>query len=131
VADNMTDTAENLALDWINVVGTPARPTSPLKLALLTVAGSDSAAGTEVTDAGGSAYLRQTATLAAASGGATSNTNLISFTNMPSCTVVAVAIYDSAGSPVRLWHGALTASKTVNLGDTFQIAIGDLDLAIG
>jgi hypothetical protein len=131
VADNMTDVAENLALDWINVVGTPTRPTGPLKLALLTAAGSDTAAGTEVVDAGGSTYTRQTATLAAASSGATSNTNLISFANMPACTVLAVAIYDSAGSPVRLWHGTLTASKTVNLGDTFQIAIGDLDLAIG
>lgn len=131
MADNLTDTAENLALDWINVVGTPTRPTSPLKLALLTAISSDSAAGTEVTDAGGSAYTRQTATVSAASGGATSNTNLISFTNMPACTVVGVAIYDSAGSPVRIWHGPLAANKTVNLGDTFQIAIGDLDLALG
>ncbi|MEV0237568.1 hypothetical protein [Nonomuraea sp. NPDC050786] len=104
----------------------PTRPTSPLTLALLTAAGSDSSAGTEVV---GGSYARQNITLAAASGGATSNTNLVSFVDMPACTVVAVAIYENGGG--RIWHGTLTASKTVNAGDTFQVAIGDLDITLG
>lgn len=129
MADNLTDTYENAVLDWLNPGQTaPTRPTSPLTVALLTAAGSDSAAGTEVV-AGSGTYARQSVTLAAASGGATSNTNLLSWTNMPGVTVAAVAVYENGGT--RVWHGALTASKTVNLGDTFQIAIGDLDLAIG
>lgn len=129
MADNLTDTYENAVLDWLNPGQTaPTRPTSPLTVALLTAAGSDSAAGTEVV-AGAGTYARQTVTLAAASGGATSNTNLLSWANMPGTTVVAIAIYENGGT--RVWHGTLAASKTVNLGDTFQIAIGDLDLAIG
>jgi large exoprotein involved in heme utilization and adhesion len=131
VADNLTDTAENLILDWINVVGTPTRPTSPLKCRLMTANGSDSSGGTEVTNSGGSTYASQNVTLATASGGATSNSGALTFANMPAVTVVGVEIWDSAGSPVRLWYGALTASKTVNLGDTFEIPTGDLDLTIG
>lgn len=127
MADNLTDAAENLVLDWVNGVGTPTRPTTPLKVALLTAAGSDSAAGTE---AAGGSYARQNVTFGAAASGASSNTNLIEFTDMPAATIVAIAVYDSAGSPFRIWHGALAASKTVNAGDTFRIAIGDLDVSL-
>lgn len=49
---------------------------------------------------------------------------------MPAATVVGIEIWDSAGSPVRLWHGALTASKTVGVGDELKLAAGDVDLAI-
>ncbi len=127
MADNLTDAAENLALDWLNVVGSPTRPTSPLKVALLTAAGNETSAGTEVT---GGSYARQNVTFGAASSGASANTNLIEFTDMPAATVVALAVYDSAGSPFRIWHGALTAPKTVNAGDVFRIAIGDLDVSL-
>lgn len=131
MADNLTDVAENLVLDWLNVVGTPTRPTAPLKCRLMTANGSDSAPGTEVANAGGSTYVSQTVTLAASSGGATSNSGALAFANMPACTVVGVEIWDSAGSPVRTWHGALAANKTVNLGDTVEIPAGDLDLTMG
>lgn len=127
MAGNITDTAENLMLDWILVVGTPTRPTTSLKVALVTANGTDSAAGTEVT---GGSYARQNVTFSAASGGATSNTGAVTYTNMPACTVVGVEVWDNAGSPVRLWHGALTANKVVNAADTFTIAIGDLDLSL-
>jgi hypothetical protein len=29
-----------------------------------------------------------------------------------------------------LWHGAMTASKTINDGDTLEFAIGNIDLTI-
>lgn len=127
MADNLTNTAENLMLDWINGVGTPTRPTTPLKLALVTANGSDSAAGTEVT---GGSYARQNVTFSAASSGATSNSGAVSFTGMPAATIVGVEVWDSAGTPVRLWYGPLSANKTTNSGDTFTIAAGDLDLTL-
>jgi hypothetical protein len=126
VADNLTNTAENRCLDFVNGLATTA-PTTPLKVALVTVNGSDTAAGTEVTGGG---YARQTLTVAAAVNGATSNSADLVFTNMPGVTVVGVEIWDSAGTPVRLWYGALTASRTVNAGDDFKLVAGALSLSL-
>lgn len=126
MADNLTNTGENRALDFILGL-TSTAPTTPLKLALVTANGTDSAAGTEVT---GGSYARQTLAVAAASGGATSNSADIVFAGMPAATVVGVEIWDSAGSPVRIWYGALTASRTVAAGDELRILAGELDLSI-
>ena len=128
MADNLTNTAENLALDWLYGEGSaPTRPTGPLMCRLMTANGSDSAAGTEVT---GGSYTPQDANLGAASSGAQTNGSEIRFTGMPACTVVGVELWDSAGTPVRIWYGALTANKTVNAGDAFVLPAGDLDLAL-
>jgi hypothetical protein len=128
MADNLSNTAENLALDWILGVGTPTRPTTPLKVALVTANGSDTAAGTEVT---GGSYARQNLAVAAAVGGATSNSADLVFTGMPAATVVGVEIWDSAGTPVRLWYGPLTASRTVSAGDELVLSAGSLTLSLG
>lgn len=127
MADNLTDDAELLVLDWVNGVGSPTRPTTPLKLALMTANGSDSAAGTEVV---GGSYARQSVTLSAAAAGTTSNSGTVTFAVMPACTVTGVEVWNSDGS-VRIWHGALSSSKAVNAGDTFLVNAGDLDLSIG
>jgi hypothetical protein len=126
VADNLPDTIENQLLDAL--VGTSAYSvTTPIKLALMTANGSDSAAGTEVT---GGSYARQTIAFDAASSGSISNNALISFTDMPSCTVVGIEIYDSAGSPKRLAYGALTSSRTVTSGDTVQFSAAAVELSL-
>ena len=127
MADNLSATAENLALDWILSVGTPTRPTAPLKVALVTANGDDATAGTEV--AGGS-YVRQDLSVAAAVNGATSNSADLVWTGMPAATVVGVEIWDSAGSPVRLWYGPLSASRTVAAGDELRLAAGALSLSL-
>lgn len=127
MADNLSNTAENLALDWILGVGTPTRPTTPLKVALVTANGSDTAAGTEVT---GGSYARQNLAVAAAVGGATANSADLVFTGMPAATVVGVEIWDSAGTPVRLWYGPLTASRTVAAGDELVLSAGQLTLSL-
>ena len=127
MADNLTNTAENLALDWILGVGTPTRPTTPLKVALVTANGSDTAAGTEVT---GGSYARQNLSVAAAVAGATSNSADLVWTGMPAATVVGVEIWDSAGTPVRLWYGPLTASRTVAAGDELRLTAGSLTLSL-
>lgn len=123
MAGNLADGEENRLLDASLGTAAFTAPTAPIKVALMTVAGSDSAAGTEV--AGGS-YARQSVTFGAASAGAASNTGAVTFTNMPTCTVVGVEIYDSAGTPRRIWYGPLAASRSFVLGDTFTIPIGGL-----
>ena len=127
MADNMTNTAENLTLDWVLGVGTPTRPTTPLKVGLVTANGDDATAGTEVT---GGSYTRQNLSVAAAVNGATSNSADLVWTGMPAATVVGVEIWDSAGSPVRLWYGPLSATRTVAAGDELRLAAGALSLSL-
>jgi hypothetical protein len=98
-------------------------PTTPIKCRLMTANGSATAAGTEAT---GGSYASQTATFAAASAGSKSTNAVLTYASMPAITVVGVELWDSAGTPIRRWWGALTASKTTNSGDTFSIASGSL-----
>jgi hypothetical protein len=95
--------------------------TTPVKVALVTTTGTATAAGTEVTGGAGP-YARQTITFAAASSGSIASNLALNYTGMPACTVTGVDEWDSAGTPIRRWFGALSASKTVNAGDTFSIA---------
>lgn len=129
MANNLTNVAEALMLDWVHAVGTPTRPTSPLKVALYTATPGEAAGGTEVS---GGSYARTNVTISAASGGSTANSADVTF---PTATaswgvVTHMAIWDSAGTPVMLWYGPLTASKTVDNGDTFRIPSGSLTLAL-
>jgi hypothetical protein len=101
--------------------------TTPLKCRLMTTNGSGTSNGTEVT---GGSYASQTVTFASASAGAAASNATLNFTGMPAVTVVGVELWDSAGTPVRKWYGALTTSKTTNAGDTFQIASGSLTAAL-
>lgn len=47
-------------------------------------------------------------------------------------TITHVAVVDHAtpGSEHLLFHGALTASKTIDAGDQFRIAVGNLDISL-
>lgn len=130
MADNLTDLAEARTLNWLTGNSTTA-PTAPLSARLMTANGSDSAAGTEVVNAGGSTYAAQTVAFSAAVGtGTSSNSADLVFTNMPTCTVVGLEIWDSNGTPFRWWWGAAVASKAVNLGDTLRIVAGQLVLTM-
>jgi hypothetical protein len=131
MADNLTDGAEARALNFLTGNAGATAPTLPLSMRLMTANGSDSAAGTEVTNAGGSTYAAQTVTLAAASGTTqTTNSADVVFNNMPAATVVGIEIWDAAGTPFRWWYGAATASKTVALGDTIRVLAGQLVLTM-
>jgi hypothetical protein len=80
----------------------------------------------------GGSYARQVATssFAAASGGSKATNADLTWTNMPACTVSHVCIWDSVTSGNALFLGSLTASKTVNSGDTFKILSGNLTVTM-
>jgi hypothetical protein len=126
IADNLTNTAENRALDFLLGLAATA-PTTPLKVALVTANGDDATAGTEVT---GGSYARQNLSVAAAVNGATSNSADLVWSGMPAATVVGVEIWDSSGTPVRLWYGPLSASRTVAAGDELRLTAGSLTLSL-
>ena len=130
MADNLTDAAEARVLNWLTGNSTTAL-TGPLMVRLMTANGSDSVAGTEVVNSGGSTYAPQSVAFPSATGTTqTANSADLVFANMPACTVVGVEVWDSAGTPFRWWWGAATANKTVNLGDTLRILAGALVLTM-
>jgi hypothetical protein len=126
----LSDYAEKLLLDWAMTTGSATRPTA-WYVALYTAAPSDSGGGTEVSTGG---YARQAVTFGAASspGGTTSNTGAVSFTASGANygTVTHIGIFDALTTGNLLWHGAMTASKTVNDGDTLEFSIGNIDLTL-
>lgn len=113
---NLTDAEEVRLLDlsW----------TSTDKLALMSVNGTEAAAGTEVT---GGTYGRQTAAASAASttSGVSSKANSgnISFTGMPTTEVQGWELWNSTGSR-REWYGVLNRQigTCQDSGDTITIA---------
>lgn len=126
----LSDHAEALLLDWLMTSGSATRPTA-WYVALFTAAPSDSGGGTEVSTGG---YSRQSVTFDAASspGGTTSNSGAVSFTASGGDygTVTHIGIFDASTSGNLLWHGALTASKTVADGDTLEFSAGNIDLTL-
>lgn len=128
MANNLSDAAELEILDHINLVGAWT-PSTPLKVALYTVAPTDSTAGTEVS---GGSYARTNVTFGAAAAGSASNSADVTFPTATASwgTVVAAAVFDSAGTPVMIWYGPLTANKTVDNGDTFKIPAGSLTVSL-
>lgn len=141
----LSDYFENKLIDQI-FRGQAFTFPSTLYFALYTANPTDSSAGTEVT--GGSyARVAVTASLAnfagtqsagsttasSGTGGTTSNNNAITFP-APTAnwgTVTGVAIMDASSSGNMLAYAALTASKTVNNGDSApSFAAGSLTFQI-
>jgi hypothetical protein len=124
----LSDHAEDLLLDWLMTGGAATRPTNRY-LALFTAAPNDAGGGTEVSTGG---YGRQTIAFTAASGGTTSNSADVSFTASGANygTVTHIGIFDASSGGNLLWHGAMSASKTVEDGDTITFATGNVDLTL-
>jgi hypothetical protein len=135
MAGSLSDYAENKILD--HIVGKTSFTMPDAFLALYTVAPSDSSAGTEVTTAGGTLYARVDlagADFSAASGGAITNANTITFPTAGASwgTVVAAAITDSTtegGGNVIIW-GDLAVSKAVAADDTLSFPAGSIDFTL-
>jgi hypothetical protein len=126
----LSDYSEKLLLDWLMTNGSATRPTA-WYVALYTAAPSDSGGGTEVS---GNGYSRQAVTFDAAStpGGTTSNSGAVTFTAAGGSwgTITHIGIHDALSSGNLLWHGSMTASKTIADGDTLEFAIGNIDLTL-
>lgn len=130
MAGSFSDYTENKVLD--HIVGKTSFTMPTAYVALFTVAPTDAGGGTEVS---GGSYARESTAGAdwnAASSGAISNANAITFTTATGDwgTVVACALFDAATSGNMLAWGDLTTSKAVNSGDTASFAAGDLDITL-
>lgn len=120
--------------------GQPLSVPSTIYIALFTSDPTDANSGGECTD---SAYLRQDAakggdiesgwTAPTASGDATmtSNAKLIQFPPIADSTVTIThfGLYDAQVGGNLLYHGAFTASKTLEVDDLLSLDVGALQLA--
>lgn len=121
-----SDYLENRVLNHV-FGGTTLTQPAAVYVALHTADPEEDGSGAEVS---GGSYTRQAAAFAAASGGAkATNANLV-FSNMPAATVTHVSIWDAQTGGNMLAGGALSVSKSVGAGDTFQITSGNLTVSL-
>lgn len=98
-------------------------------VALFTSDPTDAGSGTEVS---GGSYARRSATFAAPSNGASSTNADVQFPQATGNwgTITHFGIYDALTTGNLLYHGALTTSKTIETGDVFKIASGNLTVTL-
>lgn len=113
----ISDYLENELLDHALGTGALTAP-SGVYLSLHTADPTDAGTGAEVS---GGSYARQLCAFGASSSGTASNSAVEEFTVMPAATVTHIGIWDAVSTGNLLFHGALTASKTVGAGDTVRI----------
>lgn len=78
-------------------------------------------------------YARKSVTFGAASSGTCSNSSTVTFDTATANydgQVTCVAIMDALTTGNVLFYGQLSVAKTVTTGDTFQIAIGNLQVSL-
>ena len=105
--------------------------TSPatVYVGLYTADPTDAGTGTEVS---GGSYARTSVTFGAPSNGVSTNSAAVEF---PQCTltwgtVSHIGILDASTSGNLYYHTALDSSKTIETGDVFKIAIGNLSVTL-
>jgi len=89
--------------------------------------------GTLTNEVSGFAYARKAATFSAASGGSITTSGNITFDPASGGnwgTITHIAILDASTAGNVLFYGALTTSKTIEDGDTFQITAGNLTVTL-
>ena len=93
--------------------------------------GDDDSGANEVSTSG-TGYVRQSASFASASGGSASTDATITFPAATANwgTISHISIYDASSAGNLLYHGAVTTSKTIESGDTFQISSGNLTISL-
>jgi hypothetical protein len=128
---------ENKVLDHVLTATGYTAPTTRYLALFTNTSGSAAAnleAGTlsdEVTTSG-TAYGRKTITFAAASGGSSASNATVTFDTATANwgTITHVAVMDAATSGNVLFYGAVTTSKTIETGDTFQVSSGNLTISL-
>lgn len=107
--------------------GTTVTITGPIKMRLMTVNGSDTAAGTELSTSGGYTAGGAAVGMGTAATGAVASNAAVSWTNMPSTTLTGMEQWTSDGTPKRsFWAPWSSGSIVVASGNTFTVASGNL-----
>lgn len=124
---------ENKLLDH-TLTATAFTQPSVRYIALFTADPGETGSFTNEVTTSSSAYARQAVTFAAASSGTSATNATVTFpaatANWGTVTHVAVTDGATAGAGNVLFYGAVTTSKTIDTGDTFQITSGNLTISL-
>jgi hypothetical protein len=109
--------------------GTTYTAPSTVYVGLYTSDPTDANTGTEVS---GGSYVRQSVTFAAPSNGSSASNADVTFPQATANwgTVGWIGILDASTSGNLLYHTALDAAKTIETGDIFKIASGNLTVTL-
>lgn len=116
---------------WLNTIrggGAGSSYTAPAAIYVQLHTANPGASGTTSVS---SVTTRQAVTFGAASGGVISQSNTPSWTNWAGTNgevVTHVSFWDASTSGNFLWSAALSASKTVNTGDTLNLTSSSLTI---
>ena len=123
---------ENKILDHVLTATAYTQPSR--YLALFTADPGESGSFTSEISTSGTAYARQAVTFAAASGGSSATNATVTFptatANWGTVSHVAIVDSDVEGAGNVLFYGAVTVSKLIETGDTFQISSGNLTISL-
>jgi hypothetical protein len=128
---------ENKVLDHVLRNTAYTQPTG-LYLALFTNDSGNAATNLEagtLTDevsTSSTGYVRKAVSFAAASSGSASTSATVTFDAATANwgTITHVAVMDASSSGQVLFWGAVTTSKTIESGDTFQVSSGNLTVSL-
>jgi hypothetical protein len=124
----MSNYLENALINGTLRATTFTAPTT-VYISLHTADPTDAGTGTEVS---GGSYIRQSATFAAPSNGASASNADITFPQATGNwgTIGWIGIWDAQTTGNMLYHTALDASKAIDTGDIFKIASGSLTVTL-
>ena len=127
---------ENKVLDHVLTASAYTQPSRYLALFTADPGEAGSFTNEVAVGSGGTAtaYARQAVTFAAASSGSSATNATVTFpaATYTFGTITHVAVVDgaTAGAGNVLFYGAVTTSKTIDAGDTFQVTSGNLTVSL-
>lgn len=114
--------------------GSGYAPPATLYLALYTASPGEAGSHANEVSTTSTAYARQSVTFATAASGASATNATVTFptatANFGTITHVAVVDGATAAAGNVLFYGAVTTSKTIETGDTFQVSSGNLTISL-
>lgn len=128
----LTNTAEDLLLNWLFTTGSLTRPTA-WHVALHTADPSETGASAEVTTGTDSAYTRKSITFDAAASGQALSLGAVTWTvNGASAgyTVSHISIWDASTAGNCLMKGALPVPRPLAAGQVLTFSIGGIIAAL-
>jgi len=129
-----SDYLEDALLDHVlNSPGSAYSAPSTLYLALFTAdTGLEANSPSAEVSTSATGYGREAVTFGAASSGSCATDATVTFTTATDNwgTITHIAVMDAATSGNVLFYGAVTTSKTIETGDTFQVSSGNLTISL-